>query len=155
MGSAAAAMGWRAGGGDVRDMRLENLRMYRVVELLAAEIDRLLPQIRRCAPHLADHVLRSTEAALFNIAEGAGSFKAGIKTSSYDIARKELNEIRAVLRRILARRCLRAADVTRADEYAGIGIAMLTNAIRSLTRNATSESRRPPEPPPPPTPDPT
>jgi four helix bundle protein len=113
-------------------MRLERMRMYVVAEQLVAEVDGLLSRVRRCAPRTADQLERAAESVLFNTAEGIGSFKPGVKINAYDIARKEANEVRAILRRLVIKKVLPHKDVQHATELAGMCVAMLTNAIKSV-----------------------
>lgn len=81
-------------------MKLERMRMYQAAVALVTEADKLLPRARQVAPRQAGHLERSADSVLFNTAEGIGSFKPRVKIGAYDIARKEANETRAVLRRL-------------------------------------------------------
>ncbi len=112
----------------------EKIRMWRAAETLLEEIDRMAEQVTALAPNAADHLERSAESALFNIAEGAGSFRPGTKVSAYEVAKKEANEVRAVLRRLVIKRVLTNADIARAYNLAGALVGMLTRAIISVSR---------------------
>jgi four helix bundle protein len=118
---------------------LEKMRMYGAAEALAREVEELLPQARAAAPMQADHLTRSVDSVLFNTAEGIGSYKPRVKTSAYDIARKEANEIRAVLRRLVQKRVFTSAHIGKADNLAGACIGMLTHAILATERRAAQQ----------------
>lgn len=62
--------------------------MYGAAEQLCVEIEALLKIIGRRATRQADHLERSSDSVLFNIAEGAGAFRPGLKINAYEIARK-------------------------------------------------------------------
>jgi four helix bundle protein len=76
------------------------MRVREAAELLAAEVDRLLPRARGRAPRQADHLERAVESVLFNTAEGNAAFNPNVKMSAYDIARREAAETRVVLHRL-------------------------------------------------------
>jgi four helix bundle protein len=115
--------------GFIAGMRPENIRMWQAAEEMLAEIDRYLPRIRRQAANAADHLERSAESVLFNIAEGAGAYAPKVKAGAYEIAKKEANEVRAILRRLTMRRLLTSREIERAYHLAGAIIGMLTRAI--------------------------
>ncbi len=92
--------------------------------------------VRHSARNAADHLERSAESALFNIGEGAGAFQPRVKISCYEIARKELNEVRAVLRRLTIKRAATTSDTQRACNLAGATIGMLTKAIITLEQRS-------------------
>jgi four helix bundle protein len=106
--------------------------MQDTAELLAAEVDRLLLRAKRSAPKQANHLERSTDSVLFNMAEGVACYLPKMKTSAYGIARKEANEVRAVLRRLVIKGVFAMEEVQRAWDLAGACVAMLTNAIRAV-----------------------
>ena len=113
-------------------MRLEQMRMYQAAEMLVAEVDALLPRSRRASVRSADQLERAADSVLFNTAEGIGSFKAGLKINAYEIARKEANEVRAILRRQVIKKILPHKDTQQATQLAGVCVGMLTNAIKSV-----------------------
>jgi four helix bundle protein len=113
-------------------MRFEQMRVYQAAEQLAAEVDRLLPRARRYAPHAADHLERSADSLLFNIAEGAGIYRPKAKCAAYGVARKEANEVRAVLRRLVIRQVFTESQIRKPYDLAGACIGMLTRAIITL-----------------------
>jgi four helix bundle protein len=113
-------------------MHFTNMRMYQVAEALVREVDPLLTQCRRAAPLQARHLERSADSVLFNTAEGIAAFRPRVKINAYDIARREASEVRAVLRRLVIKRALSHSQIARAYELAGLCVAMLTNAIRSI-----------------------
>jgi four helix bundle protein len=115
------------------------LRMQEAAEKLVAEIDRLLPVARRRAAKQADHLERSADSVMFNLAEGVACYKPKMKTSAYAIARKEANEVRAVLRRLVIKEVFRPEEVQQGIELAGACVGMLTNAIRSVEERALRE----------------
>ena len=115
-------------------MKPEKMRMQMAAEELAAEIDDLLPVVKRHARNAADHLDRSCDAVLFNMAEGVGAFKPRVKISAYEVARKEANELRAILRRIVMKRVLSNHDINRAYNLTGVVIGMLTQAMRTLEK---------------------
>lgn len=108
--------------------------MYQAAEALVIEVDALLPRARKRAPHQADHLERSADSVLFNMAEGIGSFKPKVKISAYDIARKEANEVRAILRRLMIKRVFTYTEIRKALDLAGACVGMLTSAIIGLEK---------------------
>jgi four helix bundle protein len=119
-------------------MQLDRMRMYQAAERLVGEVDNLLPRARTRALDQADHLDRSASSVLFNTAEGIGSFKPKVKIGAYSIARKEANEVRAVLRSLVIKRTLTTKEIQKAYDLAGACVGMLTNAIKAL------ENRRDP-----------
>ncbi|HET9986346.1 MAG TPA: hypothetical protein VFQ38_22400 [Longimicrobiales bacterium] len=55
-----------------------------------------------------------------------------MKTGAYEVARKEANEVRAVLRRLVIERVFTEPQVRKAYNLAGACVGMLTNAIIAL-----------------------
>src|SRR5215207_5683299 len=82
-------------------MRSERMRVYQAAEKLIQEIEQLLAIARAQRPNAADHLERSADSVLFNTAEGIGTFKPKAKIAVYEIARKEANEVKAVLRKLM------------------------------------------------------
>lgn len=106
--------------------------MWQAAESLVGEIDNLVPRVRHGAPNATEHLERSSESALFNIGEGVGAYRPKVKIACYEIAKKEANEVRAILRRLVIKRLLSRADIDRAYNLAGAIVGMLTAAIISL-----------------------
>ena len=106
--------------------------MWLAAEELMGEIDRLLPRVG-AAPNAADHLGRCAESVLFNIGEGVGAYKPRVKIACYEVGKKEANELRAILRRLVIGRYLRQQDIQRAYTLAGAVIGMLTSAIITIS----------------------
>src|SRR5690606_10796720 len=117
-------------------MRPEQMRMYQAAERLLIEVDQLLPGARAAASRMADHLERSCDSVMFNMAEGIGSFTPKVKINAYDIARKEANEARAVLRRLMLRGVFTYAEIRTAHDLAGACVGMLTAAIKAIENRA-------------------
>ena len=117
-------------------MKLESMRMYQAAEALNVEIERLLPRAYAQKPKAAAHLENSGNSVQFNMGEGIGSFMPNVKINAYEIARKEANEVRAVLRRLVIGRVFSQEEIQKAYDLAGSVIGMLTSAIKSV------ESRR-------------
>ena len=113
-------------------MIVEDLRVYKAAEELVVEVDRITARLPYSVRNTADHMTRCAEAALFNISEGGGSFKPKVKANAYDIARKEAQELRATLRRLVLKRVLTTAETQKAYDLAGAIIAMLTRMIKNI-----------------------
>lgn len=113
-------------------MRREKMRMWQAAEALMAEVDGLIRRVRAEAPNATGHLERSCESALFNTAEGIGAFPPKTKINAYEIAKKEANEARAILRRLVIKQLLTDAEIDRAYRLAGALISMLTSAILTL-----------------------
>lgn len=75
--------------------------MQQAAEILMAEVDALVARVRSRAANAADHLERSAESVLFNIGEGVAAHKPRSKIAAYEIARREANEVRAILRRLV------------------------------------------------------
>ena len=99
-----------------------------------AEVDRLLPLVRPGAPNSAEHLERCAESVLFNIGEGVGAWSPKTKIAAYEIAKREANEIRAILRRFVIKRLLTSRDTSKPYDLAGTAVAMLTNAIKGIQK---------------------
>ncbi len=108
--------------------------MWLAAEELIKEVDRLVVRVRADAANPADHLERSAESALFNIGEAVGAYQPKVKIASYEIAKREANEVRAILRRLVIKNVVTQADTRRAYNLAGAIVGMLTNAIIALER---------------------
>jgi hypothetical protein len=86
-------------------MGARRMRVREAAELLAAEVDRLLPRARAKAPRQADHRERAAASALFYTAEGSAFCNRNVEASAYDIARHEVAETRAGLHRLTRKAC--------------------------------------------------
>ena len=115
-------------------MQPERMRVYLAAEELGDEIDRLVPLIAPLNRNAADHLARSAESVLFNLGEGIEAWKPKVKIDRYEIARREANEIRAILRRVLRQGILTREQSARAYALAGVIIGMLTRASITLAK---------------------
>jgi len=106
--------------------------MQQAAEILMAEVDALVARVRRGSANAADHLERSAEAVMFNIGEGVAAHKPRIKIAAYEVARKEANEVRAILRRLMIGKRLTQRDIQRAYNLSGAIVGMLTRAIITL-----------------------
>jgi four helix bundle protein len=113
---------------------LKRMRMYQAAVALMEEVEMLLARVREQAPKAADHLERSANSVLFNMAEGIGAFRPKIKIASYDIGRREASEVRAALQRLVIKKVLTSSETRKADTFACVCIAMLTNAILSVEK---------------------
>ena len=95
-------------------------------------VDLLLPRASIRNANAADHLKRSAESCLFNVGEGVGAFQAGVKINSYEIAKKEASEGRAILRRLVIQKVFTWAEISRAYNLAGAIVGMLTAAIIAI-----------------------
>mgnify|MGYP001057051774 CR=1 FL=1 len=107
--------------------------MQQAAEILMAEVDALVARVRRGAANSADHLERSAEAVLFNIGEGVAAHRPKVKITAYEIAKKEANEVRAILRRLVIGGWLNQKDIQRAHNLSGAIVGMLTRAIIKLS----------------------
>ncbi|HEU5210781.1 MAG TPA: four helix bundle protein [Longimicrobiales bacterium] len=119
-------------------MQYEKMRMWQAAEQYVAEVDGIVEQVRFTASNSANHLERSAESVLFNIAEGAGAYRPRVKIGCYEIARKEANEARAVLRRLVLKRVVTDERIRRAWDLGGMLMSMLTKAILTLEERARS-----------------
>lgn len=108
--------------------------MQLAAEELTAEIDRLVPLIGARNADAADHLQRSADSVLFNIGEGIAAWRPKIKLSVYEIARRESNEVRAILRRLVQKKALAPEQTRRAYNLAGAIVGMLTSAALSIEK---------------------
>lgn len=115
-------------------MRVEETPMYQAAELLMREVDRLMPRARRMSRNAADHMERSCESVLFNIAEGLSCFQPKVKLTAYNIARKEAHELRAILRRLYIKGVFTESEIARAINLVDCVIGMLTNAMIAIEK---------------------
>lgn len=118
-------------------MRPEQMRVWQAAEALCGEVDELLPEVRSRARDAGDHLERSSNSVLFNTAEGAGAYRPKVKINAYEVAKKEANEVRAVLRRLVIKKVLQDYQIRRAYNLASAIIAMLTKAIITLQHRDT------------------
>ena len=119
-------------------MRLEKMRVYQAAEQLVGEVEGLSPRARQKKANAAKHLENSVESVLYNTGEGIGSFKPKVKITAYEIARKEANEVRTVLRRLVIGRVFTQTEIAKAYNLAGAVVGMLTNAIIALEARAQS-----------------
>ncbi|HEY0306311.1 MAG TPA: four helix bundle protein [Longimicrobiales bacterium] len=117
------------------------MRVYGAAEQLVAEVDLLVPRARAVKPNAAKHLENSVESVLYNTGEGIGSFKPKVKITAYDVARKEANEVRTVLRRLVIGRVFTNVEIAKAYNLAGAVIGMLRNAIKALESRAREQER--------------
>lgn len=110
--------------------------MWQAAEELIAEIDRLVPRAQAAAMNATDHLERSGESVLFNIGEGVGAFQPKVKIATYEIAKREANEVRAVLRRLVIKGTVTARETQRAYNLAGAIVGMLTSAIIAVEKRS-------------------
>src|SRR5690606_19192842 len=94
-------------------MRPERMRMQQAAEILMAEVDALVVRVKSSAANAADHLERSAEAVLFNIGEGVAAHRPKVKIAAYEIAKREANEVRAILRRLVIGKRLDQNDIRR------------------------------------------
>ena len=113
-------------------MTVEQLRVYQAAEQLVVEVDLIAERLPFSVRNTVDHMIRCAEAVLFNVAEGGGSFKPKVKANAYDVARKEAQELRATLRRLVLKRVITTEEITKAYDLAGAIIAMLTRMILNV-----------------------
>jgi four helix bundle protein len=109
-------------------MRPEKMRVQQAMEELVDEVDRLLPKISLANAHAADHLARSVESGLFNLAEALSAWKPKVKLARYEITRRETNEARAILRRLVRQRVLTREEAGRAYNLCGAVPGMLASA---------------------------
>ncbi|MGQ0815455.1 MAG: hypothetical protein ACT4O1_13520 [Gemmatimonadota bacterium] len=69
-----------------------------------------------------------------------------MKISAYEISRKEANEVRAALRKLVITRVFTQKEIQKAYDLAGAIVGMLTSAIITLEKRMESEERLPPSP---------
>ena len=116
----------------LRGMRPEHMRMQLAAEELGDEVAKLLPIIARRNRNAADHLQRSVESVLNNMAEGIAAWRSKVKIDRYEISRREANEARAILRRLVRQGILTEDQARRAYNLAGAVIGMLTNATKAI-----------------------
>jgi four helix bundle protein len=73
--------------------------VYALAQEFAREADSLVRR-SRCGLSLADHIIRSAESVLLNIAEGSAYYSPGKKLNHYNIARASAAECLAGLDRL-------------------------------------------------------
>ena len=73
---------------------------------------------------------------MYNTGEGIGSFKPKVKINAYEVARKEANEVRTILRRLVIGRVFTGVEIAKAYNLSGAVIGMLTNAIKAMEARA-------------------
>ena len=115
-------------------MQPERFRMWLAAEEYVGAVDLLLPRAHELNRNAADHLKRSAESVLFNIGEGIGAYQRGLKINAYEVAKKEANETRAILRRLVMQGVFTWHEIDRAYNLAGAIIGMLTAAIIALDK---------------------
>ena len=108
------------------------MRVQLVLEELADEANRLCPLISPHNAHACLHLGKSAQSALWNCGEAIAAWNPNVKVHVYEIARRETNEVRAILRFVVRQGILTWADVRRAYNLAGCAIAMLIKAAKSV-----------------------
>ena len=119
-------------------MKPERIGFWLAAEELMREIDALLARVRSRAPNTAHQLERACESVLFNIGEGVAAFQPKVKINAYEIAKKEANEVRAQLRRLVLKREITQHEIDRPNNLAGAVIGMLTNAIITISKRIDS-----------------
>ena len=113
-------------------MGFERLRVYQASQQLDAEVRRLMARIPRGHADDINHLGRSGGSLLYNIPEAYGAESTGKKRNHLAIARGEADEVRSVLRRLVAKGCLTERDIRRACELTSVIAKMLTAWIARL-----------------------
>lgn len=103
------------------------------------EIDRLVPIIEPLNPNAADHLRRSGESVLYNTAEGVVAWRPKVKLAVYEIARRESNEVRAILRRLVAPGIVTTDQTRRAYNLAGAIVGMLIAAAIKIEKRKSTD----------------
>lgn len=112
----------------------ENLDVYQLALEFAARADQIIETLPRGRRYLADQLQRAALSIVLNIAEGAGRFSPGDKSSFYTRSRASATESAAVLDV-----CLKLKLITPAT--ADDNKALLDRIARMLTK--LIKSRRP------------
>ena len=120
-------------------MRLEDMRMFQASEALIREVELLLPRAWEKKPKAADHLERSLESEHTNICEGIGLFRPAGKRAAYEIARKEANEVRGTLRRLVLANVFTQQQIQKAYDLVGSIVGMLTASIKVQERRLAQE----------------
>jgi four helix bundle protein len=113
-------------------MGFERLRVYQAVEQLDAETQQLIRNVTRGNADDLNQPGRSCGSILFNIPEAYGAGTPGKKRNHLAIARGEADEVRAVLRRLVKKGCLKESEIRRACELTSVIAKMLTAWIDKL-----------------------
>ena len=118
-------------------MGFEKLRVYQAAQQLDAEVQALIAFVKADHPRGhgkdLDHLDRSMGSVRFNIPEAYGSDSPGRKRDHLKIARGEADEVRGVLRRLVAKGVLTEKQIRRACELTSVIAKMLTAWINKLS----------------------
>lgn len=122
-------------------MSFERLRVYQAAERLDVEVRGVVKELG--SRHLSDidHLSRSAGSIMFNIAEAYGAGTPGGQRNRLGTARGESDEVRAVLRRLVARNALPPKRIQNACELTSVIAKMLTAWIRRTHDPAFERTR--------------
>lgn len=113
-------------------MGFEKLKVYQAAVRLAELVDALIASLPKGFGSDAAHLRDAVGSVQFNIAEAVGSESPGTKINHISISRGSAGEVRAVLRRLLAR-CAFTPRQTREPIALTVVIAkMLTSWMDTL-----------------------
>jgi four helix bundle protein len=122
-------------------MRPEEMTVYAVARDLGKVIDRLVARLAPKMKRIADHMERSMESAGLNLAEGLSAYRPGVKTSAFEISRKEIGEVRKAVERALDKRGITQREHDEAMVMSNSMIAMLTVMIKQQEKRKKEEDR--------------
>jgi four helix bundle protein len=110
----------------------EGLRVYQAAELLDSIVLDLIEQIPRGFSSDVDQLRRAAGSCPYNIAEATGSEQPGKKINHLEIARGSVDEVRAILRRLVRGGALTKAQIQRPCTLSRTIAKMLTSWIAKL-----------------------
>lgn len=113
-------------------MRPEKMRVQLACEELVDEVAEFLPHVARRNAHLADHIHRASQSALFNVSEGLAAWNPRQKVYRYEVGRREINEARGGIRVAVRRNHITWAQAKRAYELTGAIAGMLVAAAKAV-----------------------
>jgi four helix bundle protein len=110
----------------------EGMRVYQAAELLDSIILELAKRIPKGFGKDVDQLKRAVGSVPYNIAEACGSEQAGRKLNHLEIARGSVDEVRAILRRLVRLGALAEAEIRRPSTLTRTIAKMLTAWIATL-----------------------
>lgn len=124
-----------------RGMKPEQMRVYQLCEEFQEAVDELLEQLPPEARKIVNHLDRAKESAGLSLSEGLSAFNPRVKASYFDITRRETNECKKAMRRLVRRKFAPLSATFRSSNLGDALIGAMVNMIKQQEAREENEDR--------------
>ena len=125
--------------GQFRGMKPEQMRVFQLCQELQGEIDGIMKELPEKASKIVYHMTRSNESLGFALSEGLVAYKPLVKANFFDVSRRETEEVKKGLRRIVQRGFVTVSRTAKAMSLANALIGSLVVMIKQQEERAANE----------------